>query len=152
MHKSKRSYHASHIVHYYKDGFPNHREIEKILEQGRYLDLPFAELKEKGFGFEKGSSMPLDLLVEEHEQKSGIIITINGFNIFNSMEDDAALSIVFIRNTYYAFLTADFFDGTKRTVPVYAEKRIYAQPLALQEVLRRAYNGKGKISIEPAII
>ena len=165
MRASRRSYHAQHIKAKYSMDFPNNyptQEIlQDILESGKFEDLPldfFKKLHQNGYGFGRGVSIPLDMLTDmaiaSAEGNSGlVIITISNFNIFNSMQENAKLAVAGLDGTNYAFLTADFFENKKETIPVYAEKRVYAQPLALQEVLRRAYNGlKGKGRIDYFVI
>jgi len=154
MSRTKRSYHAAHLKARYLQDFPDAKDHQELLESKAFEKLPagyFARLEEKGYGFgtlEDGvySGMATAVMLKDlkglpSQHRNGLeIIIIDGFNIFQSMENNARLDTVRRGVEHFAFLEADYGEKDTETFPVIANKQEYAQPLLLHQVIKRAHN------------
>lgn len=154
MSRARRLPHAQYLRHAYFADFPDSGSYNAALTSATVQELPadfFERLSQKGYGFSDSLEGPYeglgtDKMLERlkrgsHTVEGGLeIVTLDGFNIFRSGQNDARLLIIKRGGRNFVFLTADFGNG-QETCAVVAEKREYGQPLLLHEVLKRAQNG-----------
>jgi len=149
MSRTKRTYHAAHLIRAYQRNIPDYLRFQEVLERLETEQLPqdcFQGLSKHGFGFSKSDAEPYPAIndaLQASEQEGRLdVITINEFNIFQSMQRNATLFILKGREEYFAFLRADYGRGQVETFPVIATKGEYAQPHLLQQVFKRVQRAK----------
>ncbi len=144
MSRARRHDHAAYVRKLYETHFESFPpEVHGALQQRQFSSLPadfFAALNANGYAM---TLVPgIDELIED-----GGVATVRRFNIFGSMKQDAILDLVRREFNIYFFLTAVYAlshdSPALETFPIYVEKRVYAQPLLLQEVMKRAASGFG---------
>ena len=154
MSRARRLQHAQYLRHAYVTDFPDSERYNSALIDAKAQELPtdfFQRLLERGYGFSDSLNGPYeglgtDKLLERLKRSVKVVeggLEVNilvEFNIFRSTKKDARLLIIKRDGSNFAFLTADYGNG-QETCAVVAEKREYAQPLLLHEVLKRAQSG-----------
>lgn len=148
MGRTKRAYHAAHLIRAYQRSTPDHLKFQEILERLETEKLPqdyFQGLSKHGFDFRKSDTEPYPAIndaLQASEQGGLDVITINEFNIFQSMQQNATLFIIRRGEEYFALLRADYGRGQIETFPVIAVKGEYAQPLLLHQIFKRVQKAK----------
>jgi len=143
MSRTKRSYHAAHLKARYLQDFPDAKDHQELLESKAFEKLPagYFALEDGVYSGMATAVMLKDLKGLPSQHRNGLeIIIIDGFNIFQSMENNARLDTVRRGVEHFAFLEADYGEKDTETFPVIANKQEYAQPLLLHQVIKRAHN------------